>query len=72
VSHFRLAVTAPMGTKRSGVKGAFIVSVRRTVEDFYREVVQPLRPWVPPAPKLPVDEGIDDVAAVDPAEVSAV
>lgn len=42
-----------MGTKRSGVKGAFIPSVTTAVEEFYTLVLQPIRAWVPPAPKLP-------------------
>jgi len=53
VLSFRLHRATPMGTKRSGVKGAFIPSVNLAVEQFYKLVVQPLRAWVPPAPKLP-------------------
>ncbi|MGY1730331.1 TerD family protein [Geodermatophilus sp. SYSU D01045] len=63
VSTFTLTWTQPMGGKRSGVRGAFIPSVTGTVEGFYGQVVQPLRPWVAPAPQLP-----DDVASRATAE----
>lgn len=53
VRSFRLTLVLPLGTKRSGIKGAFISSVTSAVEVFYRGVVQPLRPWTPPAPALP-------------------
>lgn len=53
VLSFRLTRTTAMGTKRSGVKGAFIPSVSSALEDFYKLVLQPIRAWVPPAPKLP-------------------
>ncbi|WP_432489374.1 TerD family protein [Kineococcus sp. SYSU DK018] len=65
VGAFTLTRTTTMGTKRSGMKGAFIPSVIEALEDFYRSVVQPLRAWVPPAPKLPdeatgmLPEGLD-------------
>jgi 1,2-phenylacetyl-CoA epoxidase catalytic subunit len=36
--------------------------VTQAVESFYGEVVQPLRPWVAPAPQLP-----DDVMGASPA-----
>lgn len=53
VRAFRLTLVLPLGTKRSGIKGAFIPTVTSAVEVFYRGVVQPLRPWTPPAPALP-------------------
>ncbi|WP_380172965.1 TerD family protein [Kineococcus sp. DHX-1] len=55
VAAFTLSRTSPMGTKRSGVKNAFIPSVTDGLEGFYAAVVQPLRAWVPPAPKLTDD-----------------
>ncbi|MCI2238009.1 TerD family protein [Kineococcus sp. TRM81007] len=63
VGAFTLTRTTTMGTKRSGVKGAFIPSVTEALEDFYRSVVQPLRAWVPPAPKLP-----DEATGMPPAD----
>ncbi|WP_432563982.1 TerD family protein [Kineococcus sp. SYSU DK003] len=76
VAAFTLSRTSPMGTKRSGVKNAFIPSVTDGLESFYTAVVQPLRAWVPPAPKLLDDpnnpDAPDDVAggddSLDPGE----
>ncbi len=53
VKSFQLTFIASLGTKRSGVRGAFIPSVMSAVETFYRSVLQPIRQWTPPAPKLP-------------------
>lgn len=53
VKSFQLTFIALLGTKRSGVRGAFIPSVMSAVETFYRNVLQPIRQWTPPAPKLP-------------------
>jgi len=55
ITTFRLSQTSPMGTKRSGVRGAFVPSVLSGFESFYGIVVQPLKPWVPAAPKLSDD-----------------
>lgn len=55
ITTFRLSQTSPMGTKRSGVRGAFVPSVLSGFESFYGIVVQPLKPWVPAAPKLSED-----------------
>ncbi len=55
VTTFCLTQSSVMGTKRSGLRGAFVPSVTSAVEAFYSAVVQPLKPWVPPAPKLPED-----------------
>jgi stress response protein SCP2 len=65
VSAFRLTLVAPLGTKRSGIRGAFISSVTTTVEALYTSAVQPLRAWVAPAPHLP-----DDVPAVQDTDES--
>lgn len=49
---FRIAMAFPMGTKRSGVRGAFIPSVVEGVNTFYEDVVQNLKPWAASPPKL--------------------
>lgn len=75
MANFRLTATSAMGTKRSGVRGAFVLSVTSSVEAFYATVVQPLKPWVPAAPKLPEDVTTDALAeqaagpSAEPAQV---
>ena len=49
---FRISLTRPMGLKRSADKRSFIGSVLGTLDEFYGEVVQYLKEWQPPAPKL--------------------
>jgi hypothetical protein len=63
VKAFRLTSCAALGTRRSGVRAAFVPTVVGSVETFYRTVVQGLRPWPSPAPKLPADSG--ETAAAD-------
>ncbi|MGH3446869.1 MAG: hypothetical protein ACRDQA_20230 [Nocardioidaceae bacterium] len=50
---FTVARAQPMGSKRGAGRGSFIESVRHGVEEFYGEVLQNLRAWTPPTPKLP-------------------
>ncbi len=50
---FDLALTRPMGKKRGRDQGSFIGDTRRHGIEFYREVVQDLKPWRAPAPKWP-------------------
>jgi hypothetical protein len=49
----RFTLTSPskMGSKRSGTAASFIGSVTDGIDAFYRDVVQPLKPWVPSAPE---------------------
>jgi stress response protein SCP2 len=79
IKSFRLTNSIPMGLKRSGVRGAFVPSVVASVEGFYGTVVQGLRPWPSPAPKLPagtvseaeaVGEAIGEALAEDAATAS--
>src|SRR5215210_1758047 len=50
---FRLALSRPMGTKRGKGERSFVLETRKQAIDFYRELVQNLRPWRASAPKLP-------------------
>ena len=52
ISEFRVEVLAKMGTKRTSGKGGFIDSVVDLFEQTYGEVLQPIKPWQEPAPKL--------------------
>jgi hypothetical protein len=63
VAGFTLTRSSPLGTKRSGVRGAFVPSVTQAVEGFYAGVVQALRPWVAKAPQLPEDAVTGDADA---------
>jgi hypothetical protein len=44
-----------MGTKRGKGERSFVLETRKQAIDFYRELVQNLRPWRASAPKLPDD-----------------
>jgi hypothetical protein len=50
---FSLAMTRPMGLKRGKGQGSFVGDARRQLFDFYRDLVQDLKPWQAKAPKLP-------------------
>ncbi|MFX0575253.1 TerD family protein [Nocardia nepalensis] len=50
---FCLEQAFPMGNRRSGTAASFIASVTAATDTFYGSVVQPLRGWVPAAPKQP-------------------
>ncbi|NQE66897.1 TerD family protein [Nocardia gamkensis] len=64
---FSLEKTFPMGNRRSGsgTAATFIASVTAATDTFYGAVVQPLRGWVPPAPKQPELSDADGSAPVD-------
>jgi len=57
---FTIALTADMGIKKGNGQGSFVGSVQSTLEVFYREIVQVLRAWQPPAPKLPAPEPVPE------------
>ncbi|MGX1805440.1 TerD family protein [Nocardia sp. NPDC055321] len=51
ITSFVLQQTFTMGKGRSGTAASFITSVKAATDAFYGAVVQPLRGWVPAAPK---------------------
>lgn len=63
---FTLALTRKMGTKRGKEEGSFVIETRRQAIDFYRDLVQNLRAWQPPAPKLRRDETEEDPLPAQP------
>ncbi|WP_198955152.1 hypothetical protein [Kineosporia sp. R_H_3] len=67
---FRLTQITPLGAKRGTGRGAFIDSVIDGVDTFYEEVVQHLRSWTAPPPRLRDDPETDD-AGVRTALISA-
>jgi len=63
---FEIAVTRPLGAKGGRGQGSFVRETRRQVIDFYREIVQNIKPWQAKAPKLP--EAPDEVPVLPQAE----
>ncbi|WP_213455877.1 stress response protein [Rhizomonospora bruguierae] len=53
---FRVAQSVVAGTKRGTGRGSFIDSLLDAVDDFYEQVVQVLKPWMPAPPRLRVPE----------------
>ena len=49
---FTVALTRRVGSKRRAGSGSFVHDTEKLVDEFYREVVQGLKAWTPPAPKL--------------------
>ena len=66
---FRIAQSAAAGTKRGSGRGAFIDSVLHAIDDFYEQIIQNLKPWMPAAPRLRTSE---DVIPVQPVASSLV
>ena len=52
IRSFRVALSVPSGSKRGRGNGAFIDSVLNTLDAFYGEVVQHIKPWSAAPPKL--------------------
>lgn len=50
---FQLILCRDLGMKRSGASGSIVSETHRQAIDFYRSVIQNLRPWHAPAPTLP-------------------
>jgi hypothetical protein len=50
---FALAITRRMGLSRGKGPGSFVRETRGQVIDFYGEIIQRLKAWQAPAPKLP-------------------
>ena len=53
---FTVVQTRKVGTKRRAGSGNFVRDIEHLVDEFYREVVQGLKAWTPPAPKLAEDK----------------
>ena len=69
---FRLALSRPMGTKRGKGERSFVLETRKQAIDFYRELVQNLRPWRAAPPRLPDEpEDAPEVPSAEPPAFSA-
>jgi len=56
---FGLALTRTMGRQRGRGRDSFIGDTREQGIEFYRQVVQDLKPWRPPPPKYPEQSEAD-------------
>jgi len=65
---FKLALSREMGTKRGKGHGSFVAESKKQIADFYRIVVQQLKPWTAGAPKLPSppEEGPEEASPRPP------
>lgn len=61
IKTFRIALSVPAGGKRGRGKGSFIDSVLDTLDTFYGDVVQHIKPWAASPPKLRTVEMPEDV-----------
>ena len=75
---FRVSLTTNMGLKRDDGRGSFVRSVLDTVEGFYVDVLQNVRAWKAPPPKLKrtaeeekVVQTVADLVGVEPTDVAA-
>ena len=69
---FALTLTRPMGTKRGKGEKSFVLETRQQTVDFYRRIVQGLRPWQATAPRLPAEPNeIPASAEAEPPPFSA-
>jgi len=66
---FRLLLARELGSKRGKLAGSFVAESKRQTIDFYRSIVQGLKPWSPSAPQLPgKGELASPVASPEPPE----
>src|SRR5215211_5987644 len=64
---FRLALSAPLGTKRGKGEKSFVRETRQQTVAFYRDLVQDLRPWRAAPPKLPDEPAeVPETATAEP------
>jgi hypothetical protein len=67
---FRIAQVSTAGTKRGSGRGAFIDSVLTGIDEFYEQVLQNLKPWMPAPPRLRSPEDVQPVQPVTASLVS--
>jgi len=56
-----------MGQKRGRAEGSFVRETSAQAVEFYRDLVQNLKPWQAPAPKLRTEESSDGGGAESPS-----
>ena len=65
---FTVSLMREMGTKRGGLQGSFVSEATRLLLDFYRSVVQSVKPWRASPARLPEGRDDEDIAT-QPANV---
>jgi hypothetical protein len=68
---FVLARSRPMGQKRGRAEGSFVRDTSAQAVEFYRDLVQNLKPWQAPAPKLRTEPESSDGATSESPSVPA-
>jgi len=68
---FDVSFARNMGVKKDASKGSFIETVLSGTEDFYRLILQNLKPWKAPPPKLRPKEQAEDIVDEVPTAVRA-
>jgi hypothetical protein len=66
---FRVAQSSSAGMKRGTGRGTFIDSFLNAIDDFYAEVIQNLKPWMPAPPRL---RSVDEPTLTEPVSPSLV
>jgi hypothetical protein len=69
IRSFTVTLARTAGSKRGQGRGSFVGSVLELVDDFYRDVVQLLRPWTPSAPKVKTVDGASEPSIQAPVQV---
>ena len=68
---FVVARSRPMGQKRGRAEGSFVRETSAQAVEFYRDLVQNLKPWQAPAPKLHTDAESTEAKSMEVAIVPA-
>ncbi|SNS94315.1 hypothetical protein SAMN05421812_102452 [Asanoa hainanensis] len=66
---FRITQVTSAGTKRGAGRGSFIDSVLAAIDDFYEQVLQSLKPWMPAPPRL---RSTDEPTTAEPVSSSLI
>lgn len=68
---FVLARSRPMGQKKGRVEGSFVRETSAQAVEFYRDLLQHLKPWTAPAPKLRSESSSAETTSTELAIVPA-
>jgi hypothetical protein len=68
---FVLARSRPMGQKKGRAEGSFVRETSAQAVEFYRDLLQHLKPWTAPAPKLRSEPESTEANGTDVATIPA-